>query len=137
MGFAVPAAAGAVLSRRVDGAVAIVGDGSFFMSLSSLETIGAQSLPVHCVVVDDGGFGSQRQKQRQGYGGRVMGVDYENPDIAGVAQSLGCEGRRVVDAEAARQAARAIASSARPSVTVVSRERDQQLHWYEGSSSRR
>ena len=91
MGFAVPNAIGAVQSGAVDGALVVIGDGAFFMSLSSLESIASLNSRVVVIVLDDGGFGSQRKKQSEGYGGRNVGVDYDNPDIAQIGAALGLE----------------------------------------------
>jgi acetolactate synthase-1/2/3 large subunit len=132
MGFAIPAAAGATMSGQAAGAVVILGDGAFFMSLPALDTIATEGLPVHIVVFDDGGFGSQRQKQREGYAGNTFGVDYDNPDLARLSSALRVESRLVSDVSEVAAACKAILGGRGPSVTVVPRNRVQTKSWYEG-----
>lgn len=132
MGFAIPAALGAMVARSASGTIALVGDGSFFMSLSSVESIAAASLPVHIVVFDDGGFGSQRQKQREGYEGRLTAVNYDNPDISEIGRSLGVAARRIAEGEDVAAWAEDLLAAGEPSLTVVPRPRRQDTTWYEG-----
>ena len=132
MGFAIPAAAGATMSGKASGAIAILGDGAFFMSLPALDTIATEGLPVHIIVFDDGGFGSQRQKQREGYAGNTFGVDYDNPDLARLSSALRVESRLVSDVSDVAAACKAILGGRGPSVTVVPRNRVQTKSWYEG-----
>lgn len=136
MGFAVPAAIGAVQDDDVHGGLAVVGDGSLFMSLSSLESIASLDAPVVVVVVDDGGFGSQRKKQREGYG-RNVGVDYDNPDIAAISEAMGIEATWIRSADDVEALCASLPGRTRGAVAVVTRDRDQGGTWYEGSVTRR
>lgn len=124
MGSAVPQAIGAVVSGAVDGAVAVIGDGSFFMSMASVESVGSSHVPVVVVVLDDGGFGSQRQKQRDTYG-RNFGVDYENPDIARIGAALGLEACWVRSADDVDELCAGLAHRERGALAVVRRTRPQ------------
>ncbi len=136
MGFAVPSAIGATFDPRVDGALAIVGDGSLFMSLSSLESIASLDVPVVVLVLDDGGFGSQRKKQQEGYG-RNVGVDYDNPDIAAIAAAMGIESMWIKSQEDIDALCRSLPGREHGAVAVVERSRVQEGTWYEGGSRRR
>ena len=136
MGFAVPSAIGATIAEGVEGAVAVVGDGSLFMSLSSLESIASLDVPVVVIVLDDGGFGSQRKKQLEGYG-RNVGVDYENPDIAAIAAAMGIESRWIETPDDVDELCRSLPGRKRGVVAVVKRDREQKGNWYEGSNRRR
>ena len=136
MGFAVPNAIGATFCDEVDGGLAIIGDGSLFMSLSSLESIASLHTPVVVLVIDDGGFGSQRKKQQEGYG-RNVGVDYENPDIAAIAAGMGIEAMWVQSPEDVADLCRSLPGRKRGAVAVVRRSRTQEGTWYEGSARRR
>lgn len=137
MGFAVPSAIGATMADGVDGALAVVGDGSLFMSLSSLESIASLGAPVVVLVVDDGGFGSQRRKQQEGYG-RTVGVDYDNPDIAAIAAAMRIEATWLESVADVDALCASLPGRTRGAVAVVRRDRDQQeASWYEGSTRRR
>lgn len=133
MGFAVPNAIGAVQSGAVDGALVVIGDGAFFMSLSSLESISSLNSRVVVIVLDDGGFGSQRKKQSEGYGGRIVGVDYENPDIAQIGAALGLEAKWMRSSDDVSAFCQSLSVRTDGALVVVSRSREQQGSWYEGT----
>ncbi|GAA3750204.1 thiamine pyrophosphate-binding protein [Salinactinospora qingdaonensis] len=133
MGFAVPNAIGAVISGEVDGAVAVLGDGSFFMSMAAVESVAALEVPVVVIVLDDGGFGSQRKKQREAYGGRNVGVDYDNPNIAAIGTALGLESRWVTSAVEIESFCRTLPQRRRGALLAVARGKEQSGSWYEGS----
>ena len=60
MGFAVPAALGAKMARPELKVVALVGDGAFQMTGMELSTLVKHQLPVTVIVLDNGGYGTER-----------------------------------------------------------------------------
>ena len=60
MGFAVPAALGIQMARPDVRVVALVGDGAFQMTGMELSTIVRRALPVTVIVLDNGGYGTER-----------------------------------------------------------------------------
>ena len=104
------------------------------MSLPSVEILATEELPVQAIVFDDGGFGSQRQKQREAYAGRFLGVNYDNPALAALAKVLGLQAQTVQDPTTIGEACRRITDEPGPSLTVVPRKRDVLQKWYEGVS---
>jgi indolepyruvate decarboxylase len=60
MGFAVPAALGAQIAKPTARVVAVVGDGAFQMTGMELSTIVRRNLPVIVIVLDNGGYGTER-----------------------------------------------------------------------------
>lgn len=136
MGFAVPNVIGATVADNCDGGIAVIGDGSLFMSLSSLESVASLDVPVLVIVLDDGGFGSQRKKQQEGYG-RNVGVDYDNPDIAAIAVAMGLEASWITSAEDVENLCASLPGRTRGALAVVQRARKQEGTWYEGSARRR
>ncbi len=60
MGFSVPAAFGAQVARPEARVVAIVGDGAFQMTGMELSNIVRRRMPVIVVVLDNGGYGTER-----------------------------------------------------------------------------
>ena len=60
MGFAVPAALGAQVARPEARVVAIVGDGAFQMTGMELSTIVRRKMPVIVIVLNNGGYGTER-----------------------------------------------------------------------------
>ena len=60
MGFSVPAALGAQVARPSARVVAIVGDGAFQMTGLELSTIVKRRMPVIVIVLNNGGYGTER-----------------------------------------------------------------------------
>lgn len=60
MGFAVPGALGAQTARPDARVIAIVGDGAFQMTGMELSTIVRLKMPVIVIVLDNGGYGTER-----------------------------------------------------------------------------
>ncbi|MBX3426880.1 MAG: alpha-keto acid decarboxylase family protein [Pirellulales bacterium] len=60
MGFAVPAALGAKIARPSARVVAIAGDGAFQMTGMELSTLVRRKLPAIVVVLNNGGYGTER-----------------------------------------------------------------------------
>ena len=60
MGFAIPAALGAQTARHDTRVVAIVGDGAFQMTGMELSNIVARQMPVIVIVLNNGGYGTER-----------------------------------------------------------------------------
>lgn len=136
MGFAIPNVIGATYVDEVDGGIAVIGDGSLFMSLSSLESVASLDVPTIVIVLDDGGFGSQRKKQQEGYG-RNVGVDYVNPDIAAIAAAMGMEATWIESPDDIESLCATFADRTSGALAVVKRARTQEANWYEGSVRRR
>jgi acetolactate synthase I/II/III large subunit len=107
MGYGLPAAIGAAIGaggdRRV---ICLVGDGSVMMNLQELQTVAHHQLPIVIVVVNNNGYVSIQQTQRNFFG-RLIGSDAAHgvsfPDFVRVAESFGIPARRVSGAQFASQ----------------------------------
>ncbi len=88
MGFAVPAAMGALLADPGRRVVALVGDGGLLMSLGDLETLVRLALPLSIVVLADGGYGLIREHQER-HGLVPFGVEFTNPRWRELGEAFG------------------------------------------------
>jgi acetolactate synthase-1/2/3 large subunit len=89
MGFGVPAAVGAQVSRPTDCIVAVSGDGSFMMNVQELSTIKRFQLPVKIVLIDNAKLGMVRQWQDLFFNGRLSETDLaDNPDFVMLANAF-------------------------------------------------
>ena len=119
MGYGVPAAVAmqaALSGRRV---VAISGDGDFLMSGQEFATAVQYGLPIICLVLDNGMYGSIRLHQERAYPGRVSATDLVNPDFAALARSFGGFGATVEKTADFADAFRAAEASGKPSLIHV------------------
>lgn len=96
MGFGVPAAVGAQISRPHDCVVAVSGDGSFMMNVQELSTIKRFQLPVKIVLIDNAKLGMVRQWQDLFFNGRLSETDLsDNPDFLMLANAFDIKAKQV------------------------------------------
>lgn len=132
MGFTVPAVIGAKLAAPDVPVVGLAGDGDFLMSIQELALVAQLNLPVVYVVMNNIGWTSIRDFQRNLFGEdrsfftefRTSGGELITPDFADVAQGFGIKSARVDQIDQLKPAlARAIAAD-EPVVIEVMQDRD-------------
>jgi acetolactate synthase-1/2/3 large subunit len=93
MGYDLPAAIGAAFARPSQRIVCLAGDGSIMMNLQELQTIVGYCLPIKIFVLNNGGYHSIRQTQRNFFPDNVIGCGTESgltfPDFGRVAAAFG------------------------------------------------
>jgi acetolactate synthase I/II/III large subunit len=95
VGAGLPIAMGVKLARPKQAVMAAVGDMGMMCNIGELETAVRERIPVVCVVYNDRGLGNERAFQKELYGGRLFGVDYNDVDFAALARVFGAYGERV------------------------------------------
>jgi acetolactate synthase-1/2/3 large subunit len=89
MGFGLPAAIGAQISRPHDTVIAVSGDGSIMMNIQELATIKRYQIPVKVVLIDNEKLGMVRQWQDLFFNGRLSETDLsDNPDFVMLATAF-------------------------------------------------
>lgn len=85
MGYDLPAAIGACVANR-DGAVRdlilVTGDGSIQMNLQELQTIIHHRMPIKIFLINNGGYHSIRQTQKNFFGEPLVGVGVDSHDLS-------------------------------------------------------
>jgi acetolactate synthase-1/2/3 large subunit len=105
MGFGVPAAIGAQISRPADTVIAVSGDGSFMMNVQELSTIKRFQLPVKIVLIDNEKLGMVRQWQDLFFNGRLSETDLsDNPDFVMLANAFDIKAKQITKKEEVTQA---------------------------------
>ena len=99
LGYALPAVVGAYLGAagRSGRTVALMGDGSFGMSVGELETISRLNLPVVLVQFNNRAFGWIKELQHLYHGDRYFSVDFNDVDYPAIAAGFGLRSWRVTD----------------------------------------
>jgi len=98
MGFGVPAAVGAQVSRPTDCVIAVSGDGSFMMNVQELSTIKRFQLPVKIVLIDNAKLGMVRQWQDLFFNGRLSETDLaDNPDFVMLANAFDIKAKLITN----------------------------------------
>ncbi|MGY3853223.1 acetolactate synthase 2 catalytic subunit [Aeromonas aquatilis] len=96
MGFGLPAAIGAKMSRPEDEVVLVSGDGSFMMNVQELGTIRRAQLKVKMVLLDNQRLGMVRQWQELFFDGRYSEtILSDNPDFVALAAAFGIAGETI------------------------------------------
>lgn len=96
MGFGLPAAIGAQVSRPYDCIIAVSGDGSIMMNVQELATIKRFQLPVKIVLIDNSKLGMVRQWQDLFFNGRLSETDLsDNPDFLKLAEAFDIKAKKI------------------------------------------
>ncbi len=119
MGFGVPAAVAAkrICPDRV--VVSFSGDGCFLMNGQEFATAVQYGLPIICIVVDNGVYGTIRMHQERRFPGRVSATDLRNPDFAAMARAYGGHGETVERTDEFAPAFERALASGRPAIIHV------------------
>ena len=100
LGYALPAVVGAYYAAETLGrgrTVALMGDGSFGMSVGELETITRLNLPVVLMQFNNRAFGWIKELQHLYHGDRYFSVDFNDVDYPAIAAGFGFRSWRVTD----------------------------------------
>ena len=98
MGFALPAAVGAQLSRPGALVVCVSGDGGFQMNIQELATVRRLNLPIKMVIVDNKYLGMVRQWQQLFYQRNYAETDLsDNPDFVEIAKAYRINSERMYE----------------------------------------
>jgi len=93
MGFGLPAAIGAALSKPDATVLCISGDGSLMMNLQELDTLAEHQLNVKIIVMNNQHLGLVKQQQKLFYDSRYLGIrNRRSVNFAALAQSIGVDG---------------------------------------------
>ncbi len=86
MGYDLPAAIGACMADHSQDIILLTGDGSIQMNLQELQTIIHHRMPIKIFVINNGGYHSIRQSQKNFFGEPLVGVGvdsgFRGPDLS-------------------------------------------------------
>lgn len=93
MGYGLPAAIGACYQAGDRNVICLEGDGSIMMNLQELQTVAFNKLPLKLFVVNNNGYSSIRQTQRNFFNGHMTGSGVDSgisvPDFVKIGQAFG------------------------------------------------
>jgi acetolactate synthase-1/2/3 large subunit len=102
MGYGIPAMIGACIATGKTPCIGVESDGSLMMNLQELATLKGLNLPVKIFIINNAGYASIRNTQRNYFAGRYVGTGPEAnlflPDFVAVAQALGLPAFSITDA---------------------------------------
>jgi acetolactate synthase-1/2/3 large subunit len=104
MGYGLPAAIGACLGAGRRPTVGVESDGSLMLNLQELATLRVLNLPIVLIIMNNGGYASIRNTQRNYFSGRYLGTGPEAglfiPDLVAVCSAMGLPAMRIENASA-------------------------------------
>ena len=99
MGFGLPASVGACYQSGKRDVICLEGDGSIMMNIQELQTIVFNKLPIKLFVINNNGYSSIRQTQRNFFDGRMTGSGVDSgvsvPDFVKIGQAFGLKTKRI------------------------------------------
>ncbi len=99
MGYALPAAIGASCEAKDRDIICLCGDGSIMMNIQELQTIIYNKLPLKIFVINNSGYSSIRQTQRNFFDGHMTGSGIDSgvsvPDFCKLANGFGIKSVKI------------------------------------------
>jgi len=103
MGYDLPAAIGACLASNRDHTVCIAGDGSIMMNIQELQTISSLELPIKIIILNNNGYVSINQSQRNYFNSEEVGSGPKSglllPDFEKLSKGFGLQYCRISSLE--------------------------------------
>ena len=124
MGFALPAAIGAKMGAPKREVIAIIGDGSYQMTIQELGTIFQTEVAVKIVVLNNDFLGMVRQWQQLFFDKRYASTELQNPDFVTIAKGYQIEAQRVSNRSHLASAIKKLIASKKASFLEVCVEKE-------------
>jgi acetolactate synthase-1/2/3 large subunit len=128
LGWGFPAAMGAKCAAPERPVVCFTGDGGFWYHIGELETASRYGIPAVIVVNDNHSLNQDRRGDERAYEGRAGNSDeiwqFQDIDLARLAEATGCLGIRVDDPNQIQSAIEQAVASGRPAVVDVKTDMD-------------
>lgn len=81
MGYGLPASIGACIADSTHDIILVTGDGSIQMNLQELQTVIGRWMPIKIFVINNGGYHSIRQTQKNFFGEPLIGIGVDSKDL--------------------------------------------------------
>lgn len=82
MGYDLPAAIGACMADSSQDIILLTGDGSIQMNLQELQTVLHHRMPIKIFLINNGGYHSIRQTQKNFFGEPLVGIGVDSLDLS-------------------------------------------------------
>lgn len=121
MGFALPAAIGAVKANPGVNGIVIAGDGGIQINIQELDLIATQQLPIKIVILNNRCLGMVRQFQDIYFDGRQQStvVGYNCPNLMKIAEAYGIDSYEITSLESGEKVIEQAFSDRRPAFINV------------------
>jgi acetolactate synthase-1/2/3 large subunit len=131
MGYGLPAAIGSCLAAGARPMICVEGDGSLMLNVQELATLKGQGLPICLIVMNNGGYCSIRNTQRNYFESRFIGTDPAHrlwmPDLGKVAEAFDLPWARIESPETLEADLQNALAIPRPCIVDVHLAKEEQL----------
>jgi len=131
MGYGLPAAIGACLGNGQQQTIAVESDGSLMLNLQELATLRGLNLPITLIVMDNQGYASIRNTQRNYFERRYIATGAKSglhmPDLGAIAEVIGIHCLRIDSAAQLQSGLQQAIQSKCPTICIVRLQADETL----------
>lgn len=131
MGYGVPAAIGACYGAGKVSTICIESDGSLMLNLQELITLKSQNLPIILIVMNNGGYASIRNTQKNYFNGRYLGTGISSglliPNLLELSSAIDLPFKRIVNGDNVIEELRDVISQPGPFICEVILENEEIL----------
>ncbi len=128
MGYDLPAAIGACFARDKKDVICVAGDGSIMMNLQELQTIRHYNLPIKIFVLNNNGYSSIRQTQRNFFGEKLVACSstsgVSTPDFAKIATAFEMASAKIEKGDDLQKSVAAVLAHQGPIICEVMLDHD-------------
>jgi acetolactate synthase-1/2/3 large subunit len=128
MGYDLPAAIGACFARDKKDVICVAGDGSIMMNLQELQTIRHYNLPIKIFVLNNNGYSSIRQTQRNFFGEKLVACSstsgVSTPDFAKIAAAFEMASAKIEKGDDLQKSVAAVLAHQGPIICEVMLDHD-------------
>lgn len=130
MGYDLPAAIGACVAEHSQDVICVTGDGSIQMNIQELQTIVHHRMPIKIFLINNGGYHSIRQTQKNFFGEPLVGIgedshDLSFPDMEKLAGAYGYPYNKIHDNSQLSQTIQQVLKTEGPVICEVIVSQDQ------------
>ena len=128
MGYDLPAALGACYEAGGRNVICLTGDGSIMMNIQELQTVSYNKLPLKIFVINNSGYSSIRQTQRNFFNGHMTGSGVESgvsvPDFCKLADGFGLKSVKITSPNTMKEQISQVLSFKEPVICEVLTEKE-------------
>jgi acetolactate synthase I/II/III large subunit len=127
MGFGLPAAIGAKVSKPEKEVICVVGDGGYQMTMQELGTIMAYDIPVKVLLLNNNYLGMVRQWQQLFFERRYSFTELKNPDFVAIAKAYNIDAKKITERKDIEPALKEMLASKKAYVLEVVVEQEENV----------
>lgn len=123
MGYALPTSIGVYYEAKGRNVICLEGDGSIMMNLQELQTVVHNNLPIKIFVINNNGYSSIRQTQKNFFNGHLTGSGVNSgvsvPDFVKIGKAFGLKSIKIDNPKSMKRKIKSVLSEKTPVLIEV------------------